>query len=354
MAVELTPVPVHLLQEFGREAMSAIGVSPADGAIWVDALVHGTLRSLPGQGQGIQRLPVYYDRVRRGVIRIDAQFEVVTRGPAVALADAHDGIGPVMAARAMWLALDLAADSGIGAVGVRHSTHFGVAAHYAMLALDRACIGLSFSNAGPEIAPWGGTRATVGTNPWAVAVPTGQGWPVVLDMANSTSGKGMIGWFLREGRSIPSDWAITADGCRTEDAAEGMAGTLFPLGGAKGYAMAVIVDALTGILTGSAFGLTCFGLDRQDVGHLLIALDISRFMPVEDFRRRMDALIAEIRSSPLAPGVERIYLPGELEYLRQEERRRHGAPIENAQLDALQALGVELGLKTRLPEPQAA
>jgi LDH2 family malate/lactate/ureidoglycolate dehydrogenase len=223
-----------------------------------------------------------------------------------------------------------------------------------MLALERDFIGLAFSNAGPEIAPWGGTRATVGTNPWAVAVPTGQGWPVVLDMANSTSGKGMIGWLRREGRLIPSDWALTADGRRTQDPEEAMAGTLFPLGGAKGYAMAVIVDALTGVLTGSAFGLTCFGLERQDVGHLMVALDIGRFMPVAQFRNRMDALIAEIRSSPTAPGVDRIHVPGELEHLRVQERRANGAPIENGQLAGLHAMAEELGLRTRLPAPVPA
>jgi LDH2 family malate/lactate/ureidoglycolate dehydrogenase len=331
-----------------------MSVQPDDSDIWVNALVRGTLRSLPGQGQGLQRLPVYYDRIKQGVINTAASLEIVSRGPSVALVDAHDGIGHVMAARAMWLAMELAAESGIGAAGVRHSTHFGVAAHYAMLALEHDFIGLASSNAGPEIAPWGGTRATVGTNPWAVAVPTGQGWPVVLDMANSTSGKGMIRWLLREGKRLPPDWALTVDGRRTDDPAEGMEGTLFPLGGPKGYAMAVIVDALTGVLTGSAFGLDCFGLDRQDVGHLMMALDISRFMPVTEFRRRMDELIAQIRSSPLAPGSEGIFLPGELEHRREVERRRHGAPIENGQLAELRALGEELGLETRLPEPVAA
>src|SRR5581483_3757252 len=138
-----------------------------------------------------------------------------------------------------------------------------------------------------------------------------------------------------QGRTISSDWALTADGRRTEDAAEAMAGTLFPLGGPKGYAMAVIVDALTGILTGSAFGLSCFGVDRQDVGHLAMALDIKRFMPVAEFRARMDELIAQIRSSPRVPGVEEILLPGEPEHRREVERRRDGAPIENGQLAAM-------------------
>ena len=128
-----------------------------------------------------------------------------------------------------------------------------------------------------------------------------------------------------------------------------MAGTLFPLGGPKGYGLAVIVDALTGVLTGSAFGLSPYANPRaQDVGHLLIAVDVSRFMPVSQFKARMDAFIHEIHSSPLTPGAEAIYVPGELEYRREKERRRHGVPIEDTRLAALRALGAELGVGTEL------
>jgi LDH2 family malate/lactate/ureidoglycolate dehydrogenase len=262
--------------------------------------------------------------------------------------NAHRGLGSVSATKAMSLAVELVGEQGIGAVGVRDSTHFGIAAYYAMLALPHDFIGIAFSNAGPEIAPWGGTQAVVGTNPWAVAVPAGAEWPVVLDIANSTSGKGMIGWHLREGKAIPDDWALTVDGRRTTDPELGSAGTLFPLGGAKGYGMAVVVDALTGVLTGSAFGLACFGAEWQNVGHLLIALDVSRFGPVAEFKERMDALIGQIRSSPLADDADAIYLPGELEYRRAEERRADGVPIEAGRFEALVALGAELDVPTPL------
>ena len=342
-------VPYAQLERFCLEALARMGLTAEEITIWSDVLLQSALRSVPGQGQGVQRLAEYHGRIRRGEVTPGVALEIVHDGPAVMLTDAHNGIGAVMATHAMRLALKLAANQGIGAVGVRHSTHFGIAAYYAMLALPQDYIGLAFSNAGPEIAPWGGTRATVGTNPWAIAVPAGQEWPVVLDMANSTSGKGMIGWYLREGRRIPWDWALTADGQRTDDPEQGMKGTLFPLGGAKGYALAVMVDALTGVLTGSAFGLTPFANPgAQDVGHLFIAIDIRQFMPVAEFKSRMDSLIGEIRSSPLAYGVEAIYLPGELEYRREQERRRDGVPIEAERLNALRALGQELDLTTQL------
>lgn len=342
------------LEHFTAEAAAAMGVTPAQSETYVDVLMQGSLRTLPAQGQGVQSLPVYWDRIQRGVVVVDAEPEVVSRSPATALIDAHRCLGSVSATRAMELALDLASANGIGAVGVRDSTHFGIAAYYAMLAVPRGCIGLAFSNAGPEIAPWGGTEAILGTNPWAVAVPAGRKFPVVLDMANSTSGKGMIGWHLKESQPIPSDWALTNSGGRTEDAAEGMAGTLFPLGGVKGYGLSVVVDAITGVLTGSAFGRACFGHDWQNVGHLLVAIDVGAFGSPDQFRERMDAFIDQIRSAPRAGGVERIYLPGELEYLREQERRAAGIPIEIERLDALRALGAELGLATELPATEAA
>ena len=347
-AVPTILVAYPALERFAGEAASAMGIKPEQAETYVDVLLQGSLRSLPGQGQGVQQMPTYWDRIQRGVIDLAAEPEVVRREGATATIDARRALGSVAAAQAMHLALDLARETGIGSVGVRDSTHFGIAAYYAMLALPHDCIGLVFSNAGPEIAPWGGTRATVGTNPWAVAVPAGCELPVVLDMANSTSGKGMIGWHHKEGRAIPKDWALARDGSRTEDAAAGMAGTLFPVGGAKGYAMAVVVDALTGVLTGSTFGLSAFGVDHQNIGHLMIAIDVARFDTVDGFKQRMDALIGELRSSPLADGVERIYAPGELEYLRERDRRQDGVPIEVERFEALRQLALELGIDADL------
>ncbi len=352
--VPTTTVSFDVLERFCIQTIERMGVRQEDRAIFADVLLQGTLRAVPAQGQGVQQLPTYYQRIQRGVIRLAAELEIVNLSGAIALVDAHDGLGSVMGARAMDLALDIAGEQGIGAVGIRHSTHFGIAAYYAMRALQHGCIGLAFSNAGPEIAPWGGTQAVVGTNPWAVAIPAGQELPVVLDMANSTSGKGMIGRFLREHLPIPDDWALTADGERTTDATQGMAGTLFPLGGPKGYAMAVIVDALTGVLTGSAYGASCFGETRQDVGNMMIAIDVSRFMPIDTFKERMDAFIQEIRSSTRATGVDAIYLPGEMEYRRVEERRAHGVPFETGRLADLRELGTRLNVPTELAGAMAS
>jgi LDH2 family malate/lactate/ureidoglycolate dehydrogenase len=161
----------------------------------------------------------------------------------------------------------------------------------------------------------------------------------------------MIRWHELAGLPIPGDWALTADGARTTDPVAAMAGTLFPLGGAKGYAMAVMVDALTGVLTGSAFGLDCFADAHEDVGHLLMAIDIAAFMPVDHFAARMDALIAQIRRSPTASPDVVLRVPGELEHERREHRRAHGVPIPAGRFDELLELGRQLGLAPAVLHP---
>ncbi|MGA7087998.1 MAG: Ldh family oxidoreductase [Candidatus Dormiibacterota bacterium] len=349
--VEAVRIPVTRVREFCRAAVHAIGFAEPEADLVTQALVTGSLRSHPGQGQGVQQLPRYLARVRSGVVRPRAELRVRKTGGATALIDADRAAGSIAASRAMDLAVELAKRQGVGVVAVRDSTHLGVVSHYAMRALSENCIGLAFTNAGPEIAPWGGTRATVGTNPWAVAVPTAEPWPIVLDMANSTAGKGMVRWFEQAGLPIPDDWALTVDGQRTTDPAAAMLGTLFPLGGPKGYAMAVIVDALTGVLAGAHFGLSCFALDHQDVGHLMIALDINAFTTYESFLSRITQLIKEIRDTPLAAGTKKVWLPGELEHARSEEREQNGIPFERGAYQGLLDLANVLDLERSTLEP---
>ena len=342
--VEVRRVDADSARSFSQAAFAAMGFSPEASRDAAAALMTGSLRSHPGQGQGVQQLPRYLSRVRSGVIQPSARLDVRVTGTATAIVDAARAAGSVAATRAMGVAMELARSSGVGAVGVRDSTHLGVVSHYAMQASDEGLIGLVFTNAGPEIAPWGGVGAVVGTNPWGIAVPTPEPWPLVLDMANSTSGKGMVRWHLKGGRNIPEDWVLTADGRRTSDARLGLGGTLFPLGGPKGYAMAVMVDALTGVMTGAGFGLGCFGADHQDVGHLVVALDIDRFVGLSSYVERVGALIDEVRGSELIEGVERVWLPGELEWHRTQERLTRGIPFDLEAVQSLQDLARDLRL----------
>jgi LDH2 family malate/lactate/ureidoglycolate dehydrogenase len=342
------------LTRFCESAAQAAGFSESDARDLTAALVGASLRSLPGQGQGVQSLPKDIDRVRSGLIDAKAEIVEVSGRGATRLLEANRAHGGVAATRAMRLALDLSDEFGIGAVGVRNSTHLGAAGYFAELATEHGCIGLVFTNAGPEIAPWGATEAVVGTNPWAVAVPSRQGWPIVLDMANSTSGMGMVRWNQLVGKPIPDDWALTAQGERTTDPVAALAGTLFPLGGAKGYAMAVMVDLLTGALTGSAVGTDCFGEEHQNVGHLVLAISIETFGSPDEFLDRTELLIEQIRASRPARPDDRVLLPGELEHERRSERAETGIPMPVARMELLLELAAELELDEDLLAPLQA
>lgn len=341
-------IPAEHLENFCLTCASKMGFAEEDARTLTDLLMAGSLRTHPGQGQGVQRLAGYYERIKAGVIDPTAHPVEIGRRPAVVHLDARRAAGAVAGSAAMREAVSLARVCGIGTAGVRNSTHFGAAAYYSLLATEVGCIGLTFTNAGPEIAPWGGTRPIVGTNPWSIAVPTDLGWPVVFDMATASSGKGMIGWYERANRAIPIDWALTKEGSQTTDATEGMSGTLYPLGGAKGYALAVLFDAITGVLVGASFGSQCFGAIHQDVGHLFIAIDVEAFLPVSDFTDRMALLVEDIRSSPLAAGSPAVKIPGQIEFERRVERLKTGVPMIPERLDELNGLAAELGVDLRL------
>lgn len=343
MAIPLVRVPVDALEQFTLSVFLRLGVPDDEARMCTSALIQSELRCLPGQGQGVRRLPVYRERITKGYILPGAPFEIVKESPALALIDGHNGLGSPIAQKSMRVAIAKAKVSGIGTAVVRNSTHFGSAAVPARLALEADCIGIAMTNAGPEMAPWGAASGVVGTNPWGIAAPTGGDFPVVLDIALTTAGKGMMRWYMREGRPMPLDWALTPDGEETDDPAAAMLGALLGIGGHKGYGLAMMTDVLTGVLGGAGYGLMPYANPaKQDVSHMMIAIDIAWFMPVAEFRARMDAFIADIKAAKKRPGVSEILVPGELDYRREQEFRRTGAVLDAEVFDELAALAADL------------
>jgi LDH2 family malate/lactate/ureidoglycolate dehydrogenase len=276
MGITLVRVPVDTLEAFTFNAFQAMGVSDDEARYCTRGLMQSELRTLPGQGQGVRRLSVYNERISKGWIHPGAPFEIVKESPALALVDGHNGLGSVVAQKAMALAIEKAKISGIGTVVVRNSTHFGSSAVPARLAVEQDCIGIAMTNAGPEMAPWGAASGVVGTNPWGIAAPTGYDFPVVLDIALTTAGKGMMQWYQREGRRMPLDWAMTPEGEETDDPTAAMQGALLGIGQHKGYGLAMMTDVITGVLSGGGFGLMPYSNPaKQDVSHLMIAIDIA-------------------------------------------------------------------------------
>jgi LDH2 family malate/lactate/ureidoglycolate dehydrogenase len=336
-----------------KRLLEKAGVPNDQADLIAKIIVEADLRGI--ESHGILRLPAYIRRVTAGTMTAVTELSVLKERGASLLLDAQNGFGQIAASYAMEEALDRAEKYGVGFVAVRNAGHFGIASHYAMMALPRKMIGMVFANAAPSMAAWGGTIPLLGTNPICFAIPTGGDVDIVLDMASSIVARGKIRLAVKKGKQIPADWALDSQGLPTRDPAAAMKGTLLPIGGPKGYGLALIVDILAGVLTGSNFGRhvsSTLDFDKKvSAGFVVQALDISAFTEPDVFNKDIQSLIAEIRNSPLAPGVERIYLPGEIEWLRQKERESTGIPVPNSLLAELHNLSKELNVELDLPTP---
>jgi LDH2 family malate/lactate/ureidoglycolate dehydrogenase len=354
-APDAVRVDAAALERFAVACFEAMGLAERDARVCADALMQSELRYHPGQGQGVRRLASYEERIRLGRVAVGAPFEVLKESPALALVDAHNGLGSVVGRKAMELACDKAAVCGVGTVVVRGSTHYGSSSVHARVALERGYVGVAFTNAGPEMAAWGGRTAVVGTNPWGIAAPTGAEFPVVLDIALTTAGKGMMRFLAERGERMPTDWALTPDGHETDDPAAAMAGALLGIGQYKGFGLSFMTDVLTGVLAGGAFGLTPYrDPGKMDVSHTFVAFDPGWFGPVEAFHARMQAFMAEIKGSALRPGFREVLLPGELEHRRETEKRAHGVPLPQGDVAVLTALAARLGVDASCLEGTSA
>jgi LDH2 family malate/lactate/ureidoglycolate dehydrogenase len=343
-----TLVQVAPLRRFCAAAFERVGVLAEDAALVADTLVEADLRGV--HSHGVWWLSIYTQRLRQGGLNPRPEIRVLHETPALALFDADRGMGQIAGVAAMRSAIRKAETCGVGVAAVRNSNHFGAAAYYALLAAQESQIGFAVSDAEPTMAPWGGTKAVVGNNPMAYAIPTADQLTIVLDMAQSVVAWGKIFLAAQRGENIPSTWALNEAGEPTEDPHEAMAGLLLPVGGYKGYGLALVMEILSSVLVGATFGSSVPPMTdpaaAQDTGHFFMAIDITSFMPLDTFQQRMTSLIAEHRGVPRARGVDRIYLPGEIEYLKRVERLTSGIPLDAYVVEALTRLGAELDLDT--------
>ena len=343
--------PVNLyseqtIRDFSNSMLAALGATKEEAQIVTDGILTASLWWHPGQGQGLEKFFRYHRRVLKGGIIPNATMTWVTEGMSVALLDAGKGFGYVAANRAMRRAREMAAQTGIGLVGVRHSNHFGIAGYHAVQAAQDGLIGWAMTNAKAEMGPWGSAEVVLGTNPWGIAIPRSGNYPIVLDMALTMSGKGMMKWYDRLGIPMPDNWALTPSGERTTDAARAMEGPLLPIGEYKGYGLSLITDILTGVMTGSLFGRSVFQVDENfDVGHMMLAMNPAIFMPRDEFQARLEALIREVKEAPPIDPNRPVVLPGEAEYLRMERRRREGIPVSRETVEGLRGLADQLKIQ---------
>ena len=329
------------LERFARAVLVSLRVPERDAELVSDSLIRSNLAGI--DSHGISRLTIYAKRVREG--RIAAKPEIrITRSGAVLRVDGGNGLGQVVAMRALEAAIPVAEQSGLAGIAIRRSNHYGAASYFCEWACRKNRALMALTNSPPGIPPHGGKRAFLGTNPVAFGFPTRQGPPLIVDMSSSVVARGKIILAARRGQPIPPGWAVDREGRETTDPAEALRGAVLPVGGVKGYALAAAVEVLSGVLSGAAFGPHVRNLYEEghaaaDVGHFFILMDISRWMPIDTYFRRMEQFLRELKAVPRAEGAEEILYPGEGRERRIRRRLREGIPLSREVVSDLEELG---------------
>lgn len=341
-------VPAPELRAFAHDTLRAVGMPAEDASITADAMLWGELRGLPAHGVS-GKLPQCIDRIQAGGTAASAQLtSVVTQGPLQVL-DAHGAWGQVAGVRGMRSAMELARSGGIGLVSVRESSSAAAMGHYVDLAARAGLIGFAFTNGSSIIAPWGGARRLLGNQAHAIGCPSGRFAPIVYDSAVTRMSTGEIDALHEQGRLLPEGVLLDATGLPTLDPSAWVNGMLVPSGGHRGYGLAVMLELLTGVLSGGAVFAPEVGqpgdLDaRQGISLFLLALEPGAMMHHNDFLARVDTLIERIHATPRAVGTDRIYYPGERSAELAVEREIHGVPMTHARVARLQSLGDRLSV----------
>ena len=343
-------VPGSSIVTLIRDCMLALGV-PGEDAMKIAILMMEA--DLAGaDAHGVFRLPQYVKRIKAGGINARPKIEVTKTAPATAMVDGDNGMGHLVMQRAVHTAIQLAKDTGVAWVGARRSNHAGAAGVYAEMAVHHNMVGIYLVVANANHMPaWGGAENLLGTNPIAFAVPAGDEAPVVLDIATTVVSYGTVKAYKLQGKPMPEGWMVSPkDGKPITDSARSPEGLLLPIGGHKGSGLALVLGLLAGTLNGAAFGrdVIDFNYDDSgacDTGHFIIALDVSRFLPIAAFKSEIDRQLRDLKSSPVLPGFDSIRLPGEQRRARRAERSRDGVPVFPEVVEQLDKLAAELKIK---------
>ena len=336
------------LTAFCIAAMRKAGLNEEDARLTAEVLV--TTDTLGTFTHGTRQLRGLLKNIRSGRLSATAHEEIAAEGPAWAIVDAHYAMPPAVSYRSMVLAMRKAQACGIGYVGVRHSSHYGAAGFYANLAARHDMFGLSMCNVDPCMTVPGSKGRVLGTNPIAYAAPAGEEKPVYLDIATSAVAATKIYAAKSLGSPIPDNWLVDEDGLPTSDYSHFPEKAVqVPMAGHKGYGLAVMVEILTAVLTGAAVmsqvsSWVTDSADPTNEGHAFIAIDIAQMMPLGEFKGRMDGMIREIKSAPLAKGADRIYLPGEIELEKRDIAWVEGIVLPPDVVASLRGLAEDVGV----------
>ena len=342
---------VESLRQFGIQVAEKVGMSHQDAETLLKNLLLSDMRGV--RSHGMTRLGGYVTRIERGCTSATAQPTITMDSGAVFSMDGNNGMGSTIGTAAMQECIRRAKEYGVSFCTVNHASHYGFGGFYAMQAAAEGMIGFNICNSPALVAPFGGATAMLGTNPMTVAVPSGKYPDLVLDMATSTVAKGKIALAMKEGKSIPDNWVLAPDGSPTTDPVVANKGALTPLGGAKGYALALIIDVICCCLCGGNNSRQIPRMfedpkEPSGVGYFMGAIDIGRFVDLETFKARTDAMYDELKAAPAAPGFQEIMIPGEIEYRSTQKAEAEGIDISPAIEKEFQELAGKYGVSMDL------
>ena len=347
------------LRKLAADVLAYFQMPAGDAKLAAEILVDADLRGI--DSHGIAHLPghrAYAGGLQNGMVNPEPDWKVVRETPTTALVDGDGGLGLIVAHRAMKLAIKKGSECGIGMVSVTNGRHFGAAGYYSAMALPHDMIGIAMTNTPPVMVPTFGKERRLGSNAMSFAAPTDKEPPYVLDMASSAVAVGKLEIARRKGEPIPHGWAIDGDGNPTSNPNsywEG--GGLLPLGSSvelsnhKGYGLAILVDILSGVLSGAGFG-AILSRETLEMSHFFGAISIEAFRPVDEFKTMMDDMLATLKATPTLEGGERVLVPGQREHEAFLERSRLGIPLHPNVVENLAELARELGI--RFPGPVEA
>jgi LDH2 family malate/lactate/ureidoglycolate dehydrogenase len=341
-----------ILVDFGRLryfialVFETAGMPAADARTVAALMAEADLQG--SDGHGVIRLPQYLKRIRAGGVNLHPDIQVVRERAGMALLNGDNGMGHLVMKRAAELAIEKARVAGVAWVGAQWSNHAGPASLYARMPLAHDMIGLYFAvgNAN-HLPPWGGIDMLLSTNPIAAAIPAGEEAPVVLDMATTVAAYGKVKAKAARGESMPEGWMIDREGKPLTDPRRAAEGFLLPIGGYKGYGLALVVGLIAGTLNAAAMGKDVIDFNQDAVtptntGHAIVAIDPAAFGDLAQFKASVDTLIRDLRASERMPGVDRIRIPGEQSHAKSVAQRKEGIAIAPQLMQTLDRLAEEL------------
>lgn len=338
--------------KFVVDVFKALGIIEEDAEKAAEVVVQSDASGVATHG--LARMPMYVRRLRNGAVNPTPNIRQVNESDNLILLDGDNGPGNVIGPTAINMCIEATKKYGMAAVAVRNSNHYGVGNYYAWKFAKANLIGFTTTNSTPNVAPTGGRVPMIGTNPLTVGVPAGKHYPVALDMATSVVAFGRIQKAADEGEKIPLGWAVDKEGKPTEDPHKALEGSLLPIAGYKGYGLAMLVDILAALIPQAAYGLDIGekfdpeNSDPEKIGHFMMAIDVSKFYNIEEFKENVDEYIDTMKGTEKAVGVDEIYVPGEIEFLKSEKIKETGIPVSPEIQTKMIEIANQVGLGTNI------